>query len=552
MSSPGEKLNGVHFIMGYIKNTYDGQVDKLWPRRLLDTISMTSFERQDGNVYNGEREPSYSTMSCTWGRFALEPAPPQAARLAVSGITWQIPAIDPEYFSADQFHQVIQSTRVMSYNRFLWLDVACIDQENHAAKMEEVGRQAGIFANAGITFVWLWTIPFEVLQSNSRLLYDLHFKPSWKESEVELAQLKNVVCTFLDDWWFTSLWTLQEEGLRPDARILPRDAETSLPHTYLLTLLPGLHNALRETSEPNWRASLQNAQMRADAEQIKLRMRQAGYLSQAGTNPNQRFAQARWRKTKNEVDRIYGIMALYNIKVGAAVPGANTSQPYSLENLESEFTAALNAKSALLAQRFVHTKKPPLGKSWQITQTGRALEADWGPERVTSDDCIINAAPTGPAQLTAGITSFTNLVAFWKAMVQECSGYRKDFKLLVDVDDYLCQEHTSLHSSDPYHARFTPLGKLERTTRNVDALMEIFGNSRLSVIRLGEERRTNSYGFAVAFGLLILHNSDDRGRCQRIGLCSWDGDNPYGPEIHSKYVETLRPSFEEVYSGTLY
>lgn len=229
--------------------TYNGDVDKIWPRRLLDTVSMTSFERQDGNVYNGEREPSYSIMSYTWGRFALEPAPSDAERLPVAGITWQIPSIDPNYFSAAQFRQVIQSTREMSGNRFLWLDVACIDQENYAAKMEEVGRQAGIFANAGMTFVWLWTIPLEVLQSSFSIIQDVRSGP-WRESEVALAQLKNAVCTVLDDWWFTSLWTLQEEGLRPDARILPRGAETSLPHTYLEWLLPGLRHALGETSEP--------------------------------------------------------------------------------------------------------------------------------------------------------------------------------------------------------------------------------------------------------------------------------------------------------------
>lgn len=536
-----------------IGTTYDGDVDKLWPRRLLDTISMTSFERQDGNVYNDECEPSYSIMSYTWGRFALEPGPSEAARLPVAGITWQIPAIDPKYFSAAQFCQVIQSTREMSGNRFLWLDVACIDQEDYAAKMEEIGRQAGIFANAGMTFVWLWTVVLEALQSSSETILAVHRKPLWQDSEVELARLKNAVCTFLDDYWFTSLWTLQEEGLRPDARILPRDAETSLPHTYLEWLLHGFRHTLAFTGAPIWRSSLQNAQMRADAEQIELRIRQAGYLSMSGSNPNQRFTQARWRQTKNEFDRIYGIMALYDIKVGAAVPGADVSQPYSLEDLESEFAVALNVKSALLAQLFVHIEEPPLGKSWQITQNGMVPEEfrDWGPEFVTCDDCVINANPTGPAQLSAGITSFNSLVAFWKAMVQEAPDYMKNNKLAVVVDDYLRRKHTSFPCSDPYQDRLLGMEDFERTTRTVNALMEIYEGSRLSVIRLGGIRRHDTGGFSAAFGLLILHTSDDKGRCQRIGVCGWEGESHYGPD-YSMDVENLRPRFEEVYSGTLY
>lgn len=294
--------------------------------------------------------------------------------------------------------------------------------------------------------------------------------------------------------------------------------------------------------------------MRADAEQIELRVRQAGYLSEPGTNPNLRFTQARQRKTKNEADRIYGIMALYNIQVGAAVPGANTSQPLSLETLEGEFTVALNAKSPLLAQRFVHTEKPPWGKSWQLTQNGRVCEPyiHWGPEWVDSDDCVINAVPTGPAQLIAGITSFASLVAFWKAMVQESSRYTKGDKLSVVLDDYLCREHPLWPSSDPYHDQLIGLERFERTNRTVNALMETFEDRRLSVIRLGGRKRHDSSGIVIEAGLIILHDSDDKGRCQRIGLCSWPGDSPYGPEVHSKNVETLRPRFEEVYNGSFY
>lgn len=39
-----------------------------------------------------------------------------------------------------------------------WIDVMCIDQENYVVKMDEIGRQAGIFANADRVYVSLWTL----------------------------------------------------------------------------------------------------------------------------------------------------------------------------------------------------------------------------------------------------------------------------------------------------------------------------------------------------------------------------------------------------------
>lgn len=539
-----------------ITTTYEGSVHKIWPRRLLDTISMTSFERQDGNSYGGEHEPTYSILSYTWGRFALKPAPPGAARLAVEGITWEIPAIDPSYFTAAQFHQAINSTREMSGNRYLWLDVACIDQEDYAVKMEEVGRQAGIFANAGMTFVWLWTVPRDTLQTSSRRVSAVNRDWSWQESETELARLKESVCTFLDDWWFSSLWTLQEEGLRSDARILPRGAETTLPHTYLSVLALGFRVTLAHIGETTWRSSLESPQMQADAEELELRIRRAGYLTVGGTNPNQRFTQARWRKTKKELDRVYGVMALYNIQVGAAVPGADASRPYTLGELEDEFAMALNVKSALLGQLFVHCEKPKSKSTWQITQHGRVPDEflDWGTDFVSFDDFIIDARSGGPARLRASISSLDSLAVFWKARFEELDDYLKRNQVVVVVDDYVRQEHTSFPSSDPYDDLMVTRETFYRTAKTVDTLLETFGASRLSAARLGarERSRRGSPGqFSDIFGLLILHDATDRGRCKRIGLCRWEGKGTYYSPI-SADVEALRPRFEEVYHGYIY
>lgn len=118
-------------------------VEEEWPRRLLDIPTLTSLERQNGNIYGGEREPPYSILSYTWGRWYVANGP----RLPISGVTWTIPAVnESRAFSVASFHDVIR--QIGKHSRFVWLDVACIDQENYPVKMDEIGRQAGIFAKA--------------------------------------------------------------------------------------------------------------------------------------------------------------------------------------------------------------------------------------------------------------------------------------------------------------------------------------------------------------------------------------------------------------------
>lgn len=93
-------------------------------------------------MYGSIREPAYSILTYTWGRW---PAP-NGPHIDVSGTTWDIPAVDESMFSVASFHQVIK--KMGEVNEFAWIDVVCIDQENYAVKMDEIGRQVGIFANA--------------------------------------------------------------------------------------------------------------------------------------------------------------------------------------------------------------------------------------------------------------------------------------------------------------------------------------------------------------------------------------------------------------------
>lgn len=540
---------------------YIGSVERLWPRRLLDTVNMISHERQDGNFYGNEKEPRYSIISYTWGRFALWDAPLEAARLPIKGITWTIPAINPTYFTQHQFQQVINKTRAISDNRFLWLDIACIDQEDKKTKMEEVGRQAGIFANAGMAFVWLWTastdrlrVTLEDVFESRQVAIPLDSTVSDSQAEKWLDFLQQAVDTLLGDWWFSSLWTLQEQGLRPDAIILSRDAEPVR-----------MQAPLPECTDFHWIASVdrlylvqfvleqgefQNVQLKATAETIRHRIRQAGYATKMSftANPNIMFTLAHRRQATNELDRIYGIMNLYNIQVGAAIRGADVTRQYSLKELEDEFALALNAKSAFLGQSFIHVENPSLNSSWKITQTARVPDFCRWPRSnsINFDDCLLEPHLSGAVKITASITSFDSLVNFWKARTfqfseDECGADQ----LLVAVDDYICREHLAIPLFD-YEEGEPNQKTFDNTWKIVNGILETFDSSRLSVIRLGGFEM-NSWSLINMFGLIVLHDAQDRAQCQRMGLCRWEGDIFDIPAS----VEALRPSFEERYTGVL-
>lgn len=91
-------------------------------------------------------------LSYTWGRWQTSDGP----SLPVRGVTWKIPLVKEECFTVHEFERVLK--RVAGEGGFVWVDVACIDQEKYDVKMLEVGRQAGIFQKAKDRLIWLHSL----------------------------------------------------------------------------------------------------------------------------------------------------------------------------------------------------------------------------------------------------------------------------------------------------------------------------------------------------------------------------------------------------------
>ena len=102
----------------------------------------------------------------------------------------------------------------------------CIHQEDVEEKREEIAKQGAIFAQAKATITYLWTI--ENGDSLAQAICNLvDFVLRSIEISLERDRTKSAYVSgglkdyqhhakvLQRDWWFTSLWTLQEMILRP-------------------------------------------------------------------------------------------------------------------------------------------------------------------------------------------------------------------------------------------------------------------------------------------------------------------------------------------------
>lgn len=87
---------------------FDDECD--WPRRLLHLPTLTSYEWSPGDQYGEHSKPDYVALSYTWGRWRLRDGElPEVTALPVTGVTWEIPRVNPNHFSAAEFENVLKT-----------------------------------------------------------------------------------------------------------------------------------------------------------------------------------------------------------------------------------------------------------------------------------------------------------------------------------------------------------------------------------------------------------------------------------------------------------
>lgn len=255
-----------------------------------------------------------------------------------------------------------------------------------------------------------------------------------------------------------------------------------------------------------------------------------------GKNPNVQYGIARFRTTTYPVDRVYGIMQMYNVRVGQAI--RPTDRP-SLEELVEEFGLAINSRSALLGQLFLHTAKTRPGLSWCITEQSvlpLMLQSGFDLRRTR---CTIIKDGSGSVVAAGHLCEFQK---FFDVSVASKSVVTMD----LFFDHQISQE---LNMDNELFRRLDAWRDPDLWMRHGADLIHHFGSGNLYILLLGEGR--HRYAHLQHYGLVLekISPGSEPGSTfsySRVGICRWSmartranfiEDTPSGTEPPPEFEE---------------
>lgn len=550
---------------------------------------MQSFPWQPGNKYGDTQEPRYNALSYTWGRWALKDHENiEVTGIEVHNIPWTIPRVDPTHFSTSEFQSVLMSIArspgadiderghtVEGQSPpvdFVWVDVACIDQRFNHESYLEIGRQADIFRGASLVYIWLTgtssddldEAAFEIRDFANEARRNMPFQyehstihPSEREADFEPDWLSNgskSLQAFYKDPWFSSLWTLQEAFLRKDGRFLSRDGSfawhmDSLDEitfwdsrdgpapiedlrTFCLAELTYVCQYLRPSVEANLAARGVEGDvddsMALDAADILDFLDVSGLTALSRDNPMALYSAAVNRKPSNTLDCVYGIMQVFNFRLGQSNPSVGADLEFTLLDLEDELGIALMNLSPVWSQSFRHVDWPrKRGKDWRVTRKATFPEPaysnhmPWAPKRYVST-CKLDAEmldDTTWGRFQGLMCPFPAIREAW-SYVNDSDTYIQaywlegdsDMALVLDVNPELFPEGREFGE---HNIRRGPMQYMVAGN-----LANRFGED-LQVLHLGYHKP--SVDKCHHFGLILLREgADDEYVWRRLGVCTWD------------------------------
>ena len=98
----------------------------------------------------------------------------------------------------------------------------------------------------------------------------------------------------------------------------------------------------------------------------------SGLAALSVENPMALYTVASARMTSRPVDRIYGIMQVFDFQLGISAPDVNMMP--GLPELELQLGEQLLVKYLIMSQLHVHTKTPEYGQAWRVSNSSRVLE----------------------------------------------------------------------------------------------------------------------------------------------------------------------------------
>lgn len=507
-------------------------VESYWPRRLLHVNgrSLTSVERTGDSTYGAFERPQYNILSYTWGRFESS----TGEAVVIHNVPWDIPKLRPDHFTTDDFYRIIE--RVSQGCSHIWLDVACIDQENEATKMIEIGHQAAIFQRAEYAYIWLSHCSVEAVTS---LVQQMHYDVLSSLTKCTTRSLRRCLRRLqvvLDDPWFSSLWTLQEAFLRPAAIILARDGSTlpfdSMQDVWLEVVLEYLsdwHDYMQ--------ALLRNSDLLRKGVQVKTtlareiirRIDMSGAKELCVSNGMQLYSISTSRSPRNPLHKIYGIMQVF----GLALDGTkfeSQDQDDLLDRLADLLGDHINMLSPVFAQMFIHTGDHRPKKSFSLSSSLRV------PPFVSDKLSALEAKGMGsitfhqsdPTQYLFGgyICDFLAMCTFWERARSLCPPLQTNHQLR-DRIEYIHLDQTT-RNRRAFPAGLLEEGSLSGPPGKLNELILAEYGPEVRILLLGKAGSLNrcrptSWGPFSWAGILAHPLTDESGtHWVRMGICIWD------------------------------
>ncbi|KAF2252745.1 hypothetical protein BU26DRAFT_560101 [Trematosphaeria pertusa] len=421
---------------------------------------------------------------------------------------------------------------------FIWLDIACIDQrESEPRSAAEVGRQAAIFKGAQTVFIWMTTMPSDRSEHDFGNIDWLWLEPS-QHTEETLPNVITAMLGFLDvlcDPWFSSLWTLQEAYLRPDAYILSQPGRLIVYDVYgdetILALRDILVYGVNCEGFCNQRIALQPGV--SIWTQIRDRINERGLIALRARNSMALLGAATLRNASVSVDRVYGIQQVFGFRLGNSSLRSEPNQTFTLQELEDQLGENLLITEPFLSQSHVFLRAVPLRDCWKMNARSvvptKLLKLNSNRSRNYSPPCsfwVDHCRPgPHPVHWKGPTISLKRLAdAFhWMVTNSEVAFLADDIDRArqhhLDVFPDITEEfHTSPEAQHEYLPKYGPIPQGERTAQFIEWLLQTYSPRSVEVLLLGvelEHGRDQNY----ALGLIFVEH--EPGIWGRVGLCQW-------------------------------
>ncbi|KAM0143557.1 hypothetical protein ACHAO1_000658 [Botrytis cinerea] len=162
-------------------------------------------------------EDEAAPLHCELRDYSLQRSTPRIHLYEALSYVWGDPDITlPISVNKKQFqvtvnlHAALLRLRDHSFERIIWIDAICIDQNNNEERKQQVQLMARIYSTAHRVIVWLGeeTVEIEGALENIQLIVDdehTEIPESWMEKLKQDRILK-----LLQNPWFQRIWVLQE------------------------------------------------------------------------------------------------------------------------------------------------------------------------------------------------------------------------------------------------------------------------------------------------------------------------------------------------------